>query len=137
MNRWIRVVLSVLLVALLTACSGNGLPSKNLVRKAIALQVGQTQQELSQQLKLSLPKSALKIDRVEIAEQTPVTIQDLPSYRVQGTYDFTLKLKTQEANQRDNPFEVYVQRQREGKTWRLAQPQQTENETTWVTSLIE
>ncbi|NDJ19119.1 hypothetical protein GS601_17805 [Myxacorys almedinensis A] len=126
-----------MLVGLLTACGGNSGVPKNLVGKAIALQVGQTQQQLSQQLKLSLPKSALNIDRVNIATQTPVTIQDLPSYKVTGTYDFTLKLKTREATQSDNPFEVYVQRQREGKTWRLAQQQTNENGTGWVTWLIE
>lgn len=138
MNRWVRGILSVVLVGLLTACNGgNGLPNKNLVRKAIAIQVAQTQQELSQHLKLSLPKSALTIDQVDIAERTPVTVQGLPTYRVKGTYDFTLKLTQQKATQRDNPFEIYLQRQREGKTWRLAQQQSAEDGTTWVTWLIE
>jgi hypothetical protein len=65
-------------------------------------------------------------------------IQDLQSFRVQGTYDYTVKLPTQQVTQRQNPFEVYLQRQQEGKTWRVARLQTNEvGEQVWVTQRVE
>jgi hypothetical protein len=124
--------LAIFLAGLLTACGVRGLPNTALVRKAIAMQVSQTQQAISQQLRLESPK--VKVDRVQIKVQDPLRIQNLMAYRVEGTYDFTLKLRDRKVTQRDNPFEVYLQRQSEGKTWRLAQPQK---ESGWVTRLLD
>ncbi|MCY7323544.1 MAG: hypothetical protein LH660_17490 [Phormidesmis sp. CAN_BIN36] len=136
MRRSIQIILAVILVSLITACSPNSLtPSTQIVRRAIALQATQTQQELSQQLRLKSPD--LKVDRVKVTSQEPLTIQKLPSYRVQGNYDYTLKLSKRTVTQKDNPFEVYLQRQSEGKTWRLAQQQREENGSSWATQLIE
>ncbi len=136
MRRSIQIILAVILVSLITACSANNLtPSNQIVRRAIALQATQTQQELSQQLRLKSPD--LKVDRVKVTSQEPLTIQNLSAYRVQGNYDYTLKLSQRSVTQKDNPFEVYLQRQSEGKTWRLAQKQREENGSSWVTQLVE
>ncbi|PSB19557.1 hypothetical protein C7B65_10890 [Phormidesmis priestleyi ULC007] len=131
-----QIILAVILVSLITACSANNLtPSNQIVRRAIALQATQTQQELSQQLRLKSPD--LKVDRVKVTSQEPLAIQNLSAYRVQGNYDYTLKLSQRSVTQKDNPFEVYLQRQSEGKTWRLAQKQREENGSSWVTQLVE
>ena len=136
MRRSMRIILAVILASLITACGANNLtPSQQIVRHAIALQVSQTQEELSQQLRLAFPN--LKVDRVKVTSQEPLTIQNLPTYRVQGNYDYTLKLSKRTVTQKDNPFEIYLQRQREGKTWRLAQKQRQENGSSWVTQLVE
>ncbi len=136
MRRSMQIILVVVLASLITACSANQLtPSHQIVRQAIALQVSQTQQALSQQLRLALPN--LTIDRVKVTRQEPLTIQNLSAYRVQGTYDYTLKLSKRTVTPKDNPFDVYLQRQREGKTWRLAQPQPQESGSSWVTQLVE
>lgn len=134
-----RAILVVVFVSLLTACGINdALPNTPLVKRAIALQVAQTQQELSQQLRLDLPESAkVEVDRVSIATQEPFVINNLQAYRVQGTYDFTLKLPKRQLTQKNNPFEVYLQRQSEGKTWRLAQRQKSENGVSWITQRVE
>ncbi|WP_223257376.1 hypothetical protein [Phormidesmis priestleyi] len=135
-RRSIQIILAVILVSLITACSANNLtPSNQIVRRAIALQATQTQQELSQQLRLKSPD--LKVDRVKVTSQEPLAIQNLSAYRVQGNYDYTLKLSQRSVTQKDNPFEVYLQRQSEGKTWRLAQKQREENGSSWVTQLVE
>lgn len=137
-----RLVLTVILLALLTACGTVGLePSSQLVQRALALQLSQTQQQLSQQLQLSgRPQQppSFEINRVVITQQEPLVIQNLPAYHVQGTYDLTLKLSRRQVNQQQNPFEVYLQSQKEGKTWRLALPQFTGKDTklTWLTYLI-
>lgn len=127
-----RLIL-IVLVALLSACSNVGMePNRELVQKAITLQMQQTQQQLQQQVR------DLEIKRVNIAQNQPISIQDLPGFRVKGTYDLTIKLPKQKLTQQKNPFEVYLQRQKEGKTWRLALPQfNADGVPNWFTYLIE
>ena len=138
----VRLVLTAILLMLLTACGTVGLePSSQLVQRALALELSQTQQQLSQQLHTSgrpQPPS-FEINRVVITQQEPLVIQNLPAYHVQGTYDLTIQLPKRRVTQQQNPFEVYLQRQKEGKTWRLALPQSTgkNSEPVWLTYLIQ
>ena len=134
MKRSIQIILSIVLAIGLAACGGRYSVPGTVLKKAIAISVDQTQQEISQQLKLSAsPK--VTVDRVKVAAQTPLKIQGIESYQVKGNYDFTLKLPKRQVKQTDNDFDVYVQRSIEGKTqtWRLAQ-QSGED---WVVSAIE
>ena len=122
----VRIVLTVVFLIGFTACGTNtpslGLaPGKPLVQKAIALQVSQTQQQLTQQLQSSPPK--LEITQVTLKQLEPLFIDDLPTYHVRGTYNIKFELPQQQVTQQNNPFDVYLQRQTEGKTWRLAIPQ--------------
>lgn len=133
----VRLVLTAILLGLLTACGTAGLePNSQLVQRAIALQLEQTQQQLSQQLGLDF--KGFEINRVAITQQEPLVIQDLPAYHVRGSYDLTLKLPRRRVTQQQNPFDVYIQRQKEGKTWRLALPQSTGKDTApaWRTYLL-
>jgi hypothetical protein len=132
----LRQIFIVMLLMLLTACNGSVSPlSSQLVERAIALQLNLTQQQLSQQLQLSPPK--FDITHLEITQTEPLVIESLPSYHVQGTYELNLKL-SQRRTQQYNRFDLYIQPQKEGKTWRLALPQFTHNhpEVTWLTYLI-
>jgi len=106
-------------------------PSDKLVQQAIALQLEQTQQQLSKQLGVDF--QGLKVEHVTIEQREPLEIQSLPAYRVRGTYDLTLKLP-RTLTQRQNSFDVYLQRQQEGKTWRLLIPQK--DPSTWLSYLI-
>jgi hypothetical protein len=133
--------MTAIFLMVLTACGPNtpslGLaPNKPLVEKAIALQVRQTQQQLTQQLQSSPPK--FEIAQVKLKQLEPLFIENLPAYRIFGTYNLTLKLPQQQVTQQKNHFNVYLQRQKEGKTWRLAIPQLTNPNTnpTWRTYLI-
>ncbi|MBC7971371.1 MAG: hypothetical protein H7Z11_14835 [Verrucomicrobia bacterium] len=130
---------AVILVALLTACSFPiGAPNRHLVERAIVLQLRQTQAALNQQLRLDVQPTDLEIRRVVIADQTPMTIEDLKAFRVRGTYNVTTKLPTRQITEQQNPFDVYLQRQKEGKTWHLARLQADDNgEPTWLTQRIE
>jgi len=133
-----RLILIAFLLGLLTACGTTRMElSSQLVQRALALQLSQTQQQLSQQLQLSVPPM-FEINQLAIAQQQTFVLQDLPTYRVRGTYDLTIQLPTRQVTQ-NNPFEVYLQRQKEGKTWRLAVPQSTSKETgtLWLTYLIQ
>lgn len=112
---------ALILVTLLTACSLSiGSPSRHLVEQAIVQQLYETQAALNQQLRLAVQPTDLTINRVLIKDQTPLTIDGLKAFRIQGTFNVTTKLPTRQITNQQTPFDVYLQRQKEGKTWRLA-----------------
>lgn len=136
----IRLVMAIALAVVLTACSIAGGPNQALVKKAIALQLEQTQAELSQQLYPSPTSSpSFQLSHITITQRDPLVIEDLTAYRVCGTYDLTQNFADRRITQRQNPFEVYLQRQVEGKTWRLARLERGNGETgdRWTTQLIQ
>ena len=117
-----RLIISLILIGLLTACTNSVLaPTRQIVRSAIALQLEQTQQQLNQQLDLDF--QGFEINRLSITQRKALTVENLPTYRVQGTYNLTFKLPKRKLAQPQKPFEVYLQLQREGKTWRLLVPE--------------
>ncbi len=135
--RQAALVLMAILLMLLTACGSIGLlPTNQLVQKAIALQLEQTQQQLSQ--KLDLDFQGFDIKKLSITEQKPLTIQSLPAFRVRGKYDLSIKLPKRRLTQLQQPFEVYLQVQQEGKTWRLLLPERVgkNTEPIWHSYLI-
>lgn len=133
----IRFVFTVILLILVTGCTSLALlPTPELVQKAIAIQLEQTQQQLNQQLDLNFQK--FNIQRISITQQQPLTIENLPAYRVQGNYDFTVKLPKRSFQQLEKPFEVYLQIQKEGKSWRLLIPEKNRKnpQSKWQSYLI-
>jgi hypothetical protein len=119
-----KLIFTAILIIFLTACTSIALlPTPELVQKAIAFQLEQTQQQLNQQLDLNLQKLKFNIQRISITQQQPLTIGNLPAYRVQGNYDLTVKLPKRSFKQVQKPFEVYLQIQKEGKSWRLLIPE--------------
>lgn len=136
----VRLILTAILLVVLTACGTVGLePSSQVVQRAlvklnevIALQLDEPQQ-------LNFDFKGFEINRVAITQQEPLVIQNLPAYHVRGIYNLTLKLPGRRVNQQQNPFDIYLQRQKEGKTWRLALPQLNgkDNNLTWRTYLIQ
>ncbi|WGV26934.1 hypothetical protein [Halotia branconii] len=134
----VRLVFTAILLVLLTACGSIGLlPNSQLVQKAIALRLSQTQQQLNQ--KLDLDFQGFEIKHLSITQEKPLTIQNLPAFRVRGTYDLIVKLPKRQLTQPQQPFEVFLQIQQEGKTWRLLLPDQDGKATvpTWRSYLIE
>lgn len=121
-----RILLTAFLLVLLTACGPVGLePSIQMVQKAIAFQIGLTQKQLTQQLYASeSPQPArFEITRLTIQEQEKLVMQNLPTYHIRGVYNVSIKFPRGWVNQQQSPFEVYLQRQVEGKTWRIIIPQ--------------
>ncbi|MBW4614613.1 MAG: hypothetical protein KME21_15320 [Desmonostoc vinosum HA7617-LM4] len=134
----VRWVLTAILLVLLTACGSAGLlPNNQLVKKAIALELSQTQQQLSQQLDLDF--RGFEIKRLSIEQEQPLNIDSLPAFRVRGTYDLIIKLPKRRLTQPQKPFEVYLQIQQEGKTWRLLLPDKASKNTqpVWRSYLIQ
>ncbi|MDP5017790.1 hypothetical protein FJR11_04055 [Anabaena sp. UHCC 0187] len=133
----IKWIFTTILIICLTACSSIALlPTPELVQKAIALQLEQTQQQLNQQLDLNFQK--FNIQRISITQEQPLTIENLPAYRVQGNYDFTVKLPKRSFKQVQKHFEVYLQIQKEGKSWRLLIPEKNRQDpqSKWHSYLI-
>ncbi|MBR8828475.1 MAG: hypothetical protein DSM107014_11350 [Gomphosphaeria aponina SAG 52.96 = DSM 107014] len=138
----LRLVLATNIIIWLTACSTQAPPTElapepEIVKKAIALQLNLTQTQLTQKLNAATP--ALEIGQINVKQLEPIFIAKLPAYHLQGTYDLTIKLPRQQAKQKNNPFEIYLQRQIEGKTWRLLKREtsKTEEKTQWNTYLIK
>ncbi len=114
-----------ILLLLVTACTSLALlPTYDLVQKGIALQLEHTQQELQQKVDLDFQKFDIK--GVSITQQKPLNIGNLPAYHIQGTYDLIFKLTNQEISQLQKPFDIYLQIQREGKSWRLLMPEKND-----------
>jgi hypothetical protein len=143
MNKIIKAIAVTLIAIFTLTISGCGVntpslgqaPSKQLVKSAIALQVSQTQEQLTQQLQSSPAK--LKITKVSFKQLEPLFFGGLPTYHFLGTYNIKIGLPEQESQQK-NSFDVYIQRQREGKTWRLLIPENNDKKanSTWRTYLI-
>ncbi len=122
----------ILVIALLLTSCSSGEPNREIAEKAIALQTRQLQQQLQQNV------DKLDISHVNITQKQPLSIDKLAGYRIQGTYDFTIKLPKQQLSKQQNPFDLYLQRQKEGKTWRLALPKMAKNGVfTWLTYAID
>jgi hypothetical protein len=136
----IAVTLMAIFTLTLTACGANTpslgqAPSKQLVKSAIALQVSQTQQQLTQKLQSSPPK--LEITKVSFKQLEALFLGGLPTYHFLGSYKVKIGLTEQETQQ-INSFDIYIQRQKEGKTWRLLIPENNAQKanSTWRTYLI-
>ncbi len=144
----LRAIALTLLIGLLSSCSINlsvtGFqPTREVIQRAIALQLSQNQEELRQHLsqhgQSGNPMPNYEVNRVEIWEQDPLKINGLLTYHIQGIYNLTIQLPEKRVTDRKNNFDLYLQRQQEGKTWRVAKPIATEEkeQQTWATYLIK
>ena len=109
----------VVLAGSLTAC-GVGTPPKAQIEQAIAQQLDQTQQQLGQQLYLDQAPD-YKVSHIAVKNRTPLLIQELPAYKVEGTYDLTVDFGDRRLTQENNLFQVYLQQVSE-KTWQPISP---------------
>jgi hypothetical protein len=132
----VRLILTAILLLLLTACGNGFLPTSQLVQKAIAIQLEQTQEQLEGQLNLDF--RGFEINRLKITQEKSLTIQKLPVFHISGTYNLVFKLPERKLTQPQKPFEVYLQLQKEGKTWRLLLPQKgsKDSKPSWRSYLI-
>ncbi|MCC5897905.1 MAG: hypothetical protein JJU32_08310 [Phormidium sp. BM_Day4_Bin.17] len=133
----LRLGVSLLAIAL-AACSAVPIFfDTDLVADAISLQLEQTQSQLTSQLGLS-ESPTWSVDRVKVTENAPVMIQELPGYHLRGTYRLTIELPRGTVTRPKQPFDLYLQGQKEGKTWRLAKygPRDEAGRDDWTTYLI-
>ncbi len=108
----------------LTGCSHLGAPLEfapdgEIIQRAIATQLREHYRQLSQQISSQPPQ--IKLKHIDVVSIEPLVINSLPTYHLLGHYDLTLTFSSQEETRKDNAFELYLQRQQEGKTWRSLQ----------------
>ncbi|YAI82725.1 MAG: hypothetical protein ACQJCO_03960 [cyanobacterium endosymbiont of Rhopalodia sterrenbergii] len=122
---WLHFVLTTVLISLsslIVACNSptppiEFAPDGEIVEKAIVLQLTQNFQRLSNQLKTTLPQ--LKINHIQVKQLDSILVAQLSTYHLQGTYKLKLMFPRQLKEQKENRFDIYLQRQIEGETWRL------------------
>ncbi|WGT67383.1 hypothetical protein [cyanobacterium endosymbiont of Epithemia clementina EcSB] len=122
---WLHFVLTTILISLsslIVACNSSTPPTEfapdgEIVKKAIVLQLTQNFQGLSNQLNTTLPQ--LKINQIQVKQLDSILVAQLSTYHLQGTYNFKLMFPRQVKEQKKNQFDIYLQRQIEGETWRL------------------
>lgn len=133
--KWIGRLMVVVFMGLLVACSATGgSPNQALVNKAIALQLHLTQEELKSPLHLERSPQ-IEVKGIQITNSDRLPDQKLPTFHIQGTYNLEIELSEQTLKQRQNPFEIYLQQQIEGETWRLLRP--TSQGTEWFSYQID
>ena len=138
---FIRGLLIILFSLTLTACQNATVPLEfapdgQIVKQAIALQLGQRLNPLSEQLNTEKPD--LDVSNINVKNIDTVVISNLPSYHLTGTYNLNLILARKKVKQKENKFDVYLQRQAEGKTWRLLSKDNktSSGEVSWKSYLI-
>ncbi|MEB3338638.1 MAG: hypothetical protein VKJ46_14310 [Leptolyngbyaceae bacterium] len=136
----IRAILVVILAGFLVACGATvAAPSNQVISQALSLHLTQVQQELNQHLPIGSDQPPqFEIKHLAIAQKNPVSIEKLPGYQIQGTYDLTLKFPKRQVTQKQNPFELYLQWQKDSESWRWARQTGTpETGDVWVTQLLQ
>lgn len=135
-SRFWRSLLAVVLAATLCACGGSEpsmgfAPGKGLVRQALMLQLQLGEAQLAAQLDAG--DSEASVRRLRVAAIAPQYVAGLPTYRVRGTYALELQLGDRQVQQPENEFDLYLQRQSEGKSWRLLRREAAgADETSWA-----
>ncbi len=92
-------------------------PDGAVIQRAIAYKLETHYQQLSRTIAATAPIPAPQ--NIQVQTLDSFFLQGLPVYHLQGTYDLTLTFLSQRSeNRRHNAFDLYLQRQPEGKTWR-------------------
>lgn len=140
----IIITLIIPLISLtLSGCSSVGItPTPTLVQQALTIQIKAIHQELNLQSDFANYPQSFKITRVAIAHLEPIMINDLQGFKVRGTYDLRVRFRHRSLTERQNQFLIYLQRQAQGKIWRLARLENqtnskgSNNKPRWSTVLI-
>ncbi|MBD2654151.1 hypothetical protein H6G45_11800 [Synechocystis sp. FACHB-383] len=112
-------------------------PDGAVVQQAITFQLNRTQTALSQHL--NAPTPDFEISKINVKKIEAIAVDNLPAYHLTGGYDLKLILPRQTVTQKQNPFDLYLQRQSEGKSWRLLKKDidPRTNEEKWGSYLVE
>jgi hypothetical protein len=92
-------------------------PNGEIVTKALSLQLEKKYTHLGRNLQIN-PLN-LEITEINVERINPFFRANLPVYHLQGRYNLNLQLTNKKVTQKNKPFDVYLQRQKEGKTWHL------------------
>ncbi len=91
-------------------------PDGSVIEQAMEFELRQYYRDLSRTITAQPPEITLK--NIQVKHIDSFFLKRLPVYHMQGTYDLELGLPSQTDNRKQNTFDLYLQRQTEGKTWR-------------------
>ncbi|WP_084176586.1 hypothetical protein [[Limnothrix rosea] IAM M-220] len=91
-------------------------PDGTVIEQAMHMELQQYYRDLSRTITAQPP--TLKLNNIQVNQIDSFFLKRLPVYHMQGTYDLELGFRHQVENRKHNPFDLYLQRQTEGKTWR-------------------
>lgn len=142
MQRTFNKILIILLISILGFCNSctsltpplELAPNREIIAKGIYLQLQQTHNFISNNLQIKSPK--LEITEINVTKIEPFFIHSLPVYHLKGTYKLNLQLTKKEIKQNLKFFDLYLQRQKEGKTWHLIRHQNQNNSLKWFSYKI-
>lgn len=121
----LRPLLTVVMAIALTACTSVLGPDQGAIERGIAIQVSQTQAEVSKIISRNSQSTQFSISHVTVENREPLMIEGIRSYRITGTYDLALQLRDRQLKQIQNPFEIFLRRDVTDETWQLARQQST------------
>lgn len=128
-------VILVCLVALLGCKSSSAplefAPDGAVIQQTIQAKLATHYRDLSQTITATPPH--LEIKNIAVKDIDSFFLDRLPVYHVRGIYDVSLVFAHQDRNRRNNSFDLYLQRQKEGKTWRSLE----QNATGWRSYQLE
>jgi hypothetical protein len=116
-----RVGLVVLVLITLLGCQ-NGqaprefAPSGAIIQRAMELKLTAYYKDLSQTI--AAPTPMVEVKNIYVKQLDSFFLHQLPVYHVAGTYDVAIAFNHRIETRPRNTFDLYLQRQREGKTWR-------------------
>lgn len=105
-------------------------PHRDIISKALSKQLSQTHLYLSSSLKSSSPP--LEIREINVSQIEPYFLENLPTYHLKGTYQLNLQFSKKQVPQPLKKFDLYLQRQKEGKTWHLIDKKNRHNFSLWL-----
>ena len=112
------LLLALLLLLPLSACSGVAQPSQKVLLSALSLQIELTQQAIASSLALD-PVGAPQVSRVRVESQQAIAIGEGRGLHLTGRFDWRLPADPIRV---DSRFDLYLQRGERGQSWRLARP---------------
>ena len=96
-------------------------PQPAIITQALQLQLDKEYEQISKQLNTDKPQ--FTITKIKINKITPTIQFKLPTYHLEGNYQITLQQKNFQRKKISNNFQLDLQRQLAGKTWRLIVPE--------------
>lgn len=92
-------------------------PPPSIIEKALTFKLEHQQYFLSSQLRQKKPEFTLT--QINVTKIEPTILFNLPTYHLEGTYKMILGKNTYKKRLINNTFNLDLQRQSKGKTWRI------------------
>jgi hypothetical protein len=135
LRRLLAGCLTVLLAIAMVSCDRLN-PNADLpLEVALLRQAKFGQEQLIGQLRLD-QAPVLHVRHIRVQSRRDLLIQNVPSYAVRGVYDLDVEFPQRTLTRQHQPFEIFLQPQAEGTTWRLAKLDDAVTPPQWTTYLL-